>query len=84
MALLGTFINAGVMCLPAGAGCIAHGLPTTPDFSTWMPRNAGAAAGGVDTGVVVLVTANATALVFSANNVRSGEVFSAVFHSVIR
>lgn len=32
-ALLGTFTRAGVLCLaPGGRTCVAHGLPSTPDW----------------------------------------------------
>ena len=42
-AVLGTFINAGVLCLaPSARTCIAHGLPETPDSFSYTPLIGGA------------------------------------------
>ena len=36
MALLGTYIDAGVQCLASGLTCVAHSLPTIPEFSVYQ------------------------------------------------
>lgn len=76
-AVIGTYTNAGVFCLPAGAGCIAHKLPTTPDFATWMPRATALAT------MPILVTADQTALVFSASAKAEGLSWAQFTHSLI-
>lgn len=43
MALLGTYIDAGVSCLASGLSCVAHSLPTIPDFSVYQVLSQGAA-----------------------------------------
>ncbi len=82
MPLLSTLLNVGAFCLPAGAGCILHSLPTTPDVSIWQARHTGTTADTAPS--AVLVTANATALVYSSGVARPGEHFAGVFHSLIR
>ena len=35
MAILATYVNAGDNCLGLGQNCLAHSLPTAPDFVAW-------------------------------------------------
>ena len=78
IATLGKYIAAGTMCLPAGAGCIAHGLPSVPEFATWMPRATTPAT------LPILATMNETALVFSASAGIQGDGAGFFFYSQIR
>ena len=78
IAALGKYIAAGTMCLPAGAGCVAHGLPSVPEFATWMPRAT------VPATIPILATMNETALVFSCAEARQGDGVAFFFYSQIR
>ncbi|MDO8689282.1 MAG: hypothetical protein Q7R39_04620 [Dehalococcoidia bacterium] len=35
--VLGTFVRTGVLCLPSGRSCLAHGLPEAPDSLSFVP-----------------------------------------------
>jgi hypothetical protein len=78
IATLGKYIAAGTMCLPKGAGCIAHGLPSTPEWASWTPRATTPAT------IPILVTMDPTALVFSAGAAAEGVGFAVFAHSIIR
>ena len=78
IATLGRYTAAGTFCLPKGAGCIAHGLPSTPDFATWMPRATTPAT------IPILATMNQTAVVFSAGAAIDGHGVAEFLHSLIR
>ena len=78
IATLGKYIAAGTMCLPAGAGCVAHGLPSIPEYASWMPRATTPAT------IPILATLNETALVFSASAGIQGVGLGWFVHSLIR
>lgn len=77
--ILKTFILAGAQSLAAaGATSITHGLPTTPDVALWIPTGAISLPVSLDSrGATVLVLRN-------PNGAQGGEIFAAVFHSLIR
>jgi len=86
MALLATYTNAGAASLAGGANCFAHGLPTTPDWATFIPIMAGSASVAASSIPIHLVSRGATAIVaFNANgaSLNAEAVFQFV-HSIIR
>ncbi len=78
MAVLGTYINAGAQSLANGANSISHGLPTTPDFVTWIGTGATSLPVSLDSrGSSVVVLRN-------PNGAQGGEIFAIYAHSLIR
>lgn len=80
MALLGTFINAGLACLALGANCFAHSLPTTPDFVIFTL----ATNGGANVSLPNLVSRGSAGAYTSAPFETKAEGLFASFHSIIR
>lgn len=78
IATLGKYVAAGAMCLPKGAGCVAHGLPSIPEFANWMPRATTPAT------IPILATMDQTALVFSAGAAAEGLGLGWFIHSLVR
>lgn len=78
MGLLGTYIYAGLFSLGSAATCVAHGLPSTPDWVGYTPITSNT------TATIVLLTRGATAVVLSASQAVQGEIFAPFCHSVIR
>ena len=78
MALLGTFLNTGVFSLGNGVNCLAHSLPTTPDFATYFPITATLT-------VPNLNSRNATSVNYNnQGSAINGEAAAFAFHSIIR
>lgn len=81
MALLGTYIDAGAACLAKTLGnvCIAHSLPSRPDFAVYQAITA-------ITSPITLTSRLNTAVIWSENNnvATNGEHALFFFHSVIR
>ena len=83
MALLGTYIDAGVSCLASGLTCVAHSLPTIPDFSVYQALSQGANAISVP---VSLESYTAAAVIWRNGNGAgiNGTQFLLFAHSIIR
>ena len=78
MGLLGTYIHAGLFSIGAAATCVAHGLPSTPDWIGYIPITSNTTAN------IVLLTRGSAAIVLSAAQAVQGEVFAIFAHSLIR
>jgi len=80
MALLGTYTYAATLSVAGNAAaCVAHGLPTLPDWAVYQPTGTTGAA-------VCLVTRGADALYFhnSGGSATGGEAVAQFVHSIIR
>lgn len=83
MAILGTYIDAGSACLGAGLTCLAHSLPTIPDFSVSQIRSQGANAASIP---VFLESVAAAAVIWRNGNGGgiNNDHFLIFAHSIIR
>lgn len=88
MGVLSTFTNVSALSLGANAaGCIAHGLPTTPDWANYQPVSPGDPSVGVYGGAgVCLVTRGASGLYFhnTGGSATPGEAVAQFCHALIR
>ena len=81
MALIGTYIDAGAACLAKTLGvvCIAHSLPTRPDFAAYQLIT------GVTCPVTLTSRMNTVVIWRESNNVdTNGEHLLLFAHSIIR
>lgn len=83
MALLGTYMDSGAMCLASGLNCYAHSLPTIPDFATCQILSQGAPAASIP---VFLESRAATVVVWRNSNGGgiNAEHMLVFAHSIIR
>lgn len=87
MGVLATFTNVSALSLGANAaGCLAHGLPTTPDWAVYQPTAPAAPSPGLYGTLVCLVTRGASGLYFhnTGGSATPGESVSQFVHSFIR
>lgn len=80
MAVLGTFTNVTTLCLAGNAaGCLAHSLPTQPDWAVYQ-------ATGTIGALPCLVTRGAAALWWhnAGGSATPGESISQFVHSIQR
>jgi len=83
MAILGTYIDAGAACLASGLTCIAHSLPTVPDFAVSQIMAHGANAASIP----IFLESRTAAVVIWRNGNGAGidnEHFVIFCHSIIR
>lgn len=85
MALLGTFINAGIASLASGLTCFAHGIQgfATPDWADYQVRSMGAVPASVP---IALESLGATFVIFRNGNGGgvNGNMLVVLFHGIIR
>lgn len=80
MALLGTFTDVTVLCLAGNAsGCLAHGLPTQPDWAVYQPT-------GTIGALACLVTRGNSAIWWfnAGGSATPGQSISQFVHSIQR
>ena len=83
MAVLGTFTAVTNTCLANGVNCVAHGLPTTPDWANYLPVGTGAAAPA--SVPLHLISRSNVAILFGNGNPGINAEFVAQFvHSIMR
>ena len=85
MPLLATYTYAGAASLASGGSCIAHGLPTQPDWAYAIPISAAGApaSGSIPIGLVTL-TDDTVALVNPNGTAVNAEMVVQFVHAISR